>query len=184
MNTDTTQQDRFHKYKGLVFHMLKYVTYPAHLYDDLVSVGYLALWEILTRVTDPTSDLDMPVYICWVLKMRYVKTVKGHKCYWPWSKDKPTMVECNLAICPDETVDRTVGYGLLVKAVREVFECLSEPQREVMALRYGVFGATRQHTYSEIAEIRGCSPQAVQASETWARKKLRKRYPQLREYLE
>lgn len=190
-----SRDELFFKYKDLVMKALHSVEYPLSLKKDLISVGYELLLILLNKIVNnklkTTSDFNIEQYIVYRLKREYVREIIKCKHYWPGVKKLQTKVEYDTKyIDNDDRVNaleclphENVCKKFLKRDIKYILDnFLTERQKDVLSLRYGINYTKGYKTYKEVSKIIGNSANAVCVSERLAINKIRKKCAYLKEY--
>lgn len=165
----------------LVAHVAKKYQGSEEDSDDLISIGTIGLIKAVTTF-DHSKNNRLATYaarcidneLLMMLRMRK-KTSKEVSLYEPIGMDKEGNEISLLDIIEGENVDVPEMMDLEAdtrRLCRGVQEALTEREREVLRLRYGLFGA-EEKTQREIAQRLGISRSYVSRIEKTALKKLK-----------
>lgn len=174
--------------RALIEHNLRLVAHVAKKYqgseedtDDLISIGTIGLIKAVATF-DHSKNNRLATYaarcidneLLMMLRMRK-KTSKEVSLYEPIGMDKEGNEISLLDIIEGENVDIPEMMDLEADTRRlcqVLQEALTEREREVLRLRYGLFGA-EEKTQREIAQRLGISRSYVSRIEKTALKKLK-----------
>lgn len=165
----------------LVAHIVKKYYTSAHDQDDLISVGTIGLIKAIDSF-DPTNGARFATYAGKCLQneiLMYFRAQKKHQGVTSINdpvdvdKDGNPLTYLEIIAAPDDiadTIDRRIKIENVNKAIKYA---LTERERKIMILRYGLGRSGKCHAQRDVAEMMGISRSYVSRLEKSAIEKIR-----------
>lgn len=126
-----------------------------------------AIQEVLLKLWNNRPELDQ----CRSIEA-FAMTMTHHVCMDLWRRKRDNITIDNLQVTGEEdTPDRLLEIKDEVRLIREIIDSLPPLQRTVMRMK-----DVEEYETEEIAQITGCSAEAIRSNLSRARKKVRDTY--------
>lgn len=168
----------------LVAHVVKKYGNTGYETDDLISVGTIGLMKAIDSF-DADKGIRLATYASRCIENELLMLFRGNKkqtrevyLYDPIGSDKEGNTIRLMDVCMAEDIDiidRIEEEMNLVRLDSYIKEVLTEREREIISLRYGLYG-NRETTQREIAKKLNISRSYVSRIEKKALKKLKAAY--------
>lgn len=167
---------------GLIGYFAKRFLGKGLSYDELVSAGNEALIRAINKFDYLSNDIGMfSSYVAISIENQMKQELRKYNkhshvlsfeqpIYYSKDGDEIT-IEDLIATDGEELLENMIA-DIKIDIVKEVLKCLNIREKQIILLRYGFYNNQRK-TQQEIAQIFGCSKQAISKQEQKALLKMR-----------